>query len=68
MLKQGINIKRMCPSYKLEFRKNGIAFTITYLGTLVQVAIVIENHRNYQMVRLNFMNKSCLLNCWSLLL
>ena len=44
VLKQGINIKTMCPNYILEFRNTKSHILQVYLGAWVKLEIVIENH------------------------
>ena len=43
VLKQGINIKAMCPYYILEFRNTKLHLLQVYLGAWVKI-VVIENH------------------------
>jgi len=52
-LKQGINIKTMCPNYILNFRNNKSHLFHFYLG--------VDQERNCHW-------KSSLFSCWSLLL
>jgi len=40
-LKQEINIKTMCPNYKLEFRNTKLHLLQFYLGAWVKIDIVI---------------------------
>ena len=42
MLKQGDNIKTMCPNYILKFRNTEPYLLQVYLGTWVKIEIVIE--------------------------
>jgi len=42
VLKQGINTKRMCPDYILEFRNMKSHLLQVYLGTWIKIEIVIE--------------------------
>jgi len=51
VLKQGINIKMMCPNYMyiLEFRNTNSHLLQVYLGAWIKIETVIE--------------KACLLNC-----
>jgi len=42
VLKQGINIKTMCPNYILKFRNTEPYLLQVYLGTWVKIEIVIE--------------------------
>ena len=44
VLKQGTNIKMICPNYILEFRNTKSYLLQVYLGTRVKIVIVIENH------------------------
>jgi len=47
VLKQGINIKTMCPNYihfVLKFRNTKSHLLQVYLGAWVKIEIVIENH------------------------
>ena len=44
VLKQGINIKTMCPNYILKFRNTKSHILQVYLGAWVKLEIVIENH------------------------
>ena len=44
VLKQGINIKTMCPNYIIELRNTKSHILQVYLGAWVKLEIVIENH------------------------
>ena len=44
VLKQGINIKPMCPNRILEFRNTFSHLVQVYLGAWANIEIVIENH------------------------
>ena len=47
VLKQGINIKTMCPYYILEFRNMTSHLLQVYLGVWVKIEIVIKKNQNY---------------------
>ena len=44
VLKQGIDIKTMCPDYIFEFRNTNSYLLQVYLGAWVKIEIVIEHH------------------------
>ena len=44
VLKQGINIKMMCPNYILKFRNTTLLLLQVYLGAWVKIESVIEHH------------------------
>jgi len=47
VLKQGINIKTMCPNYILEFRNTRSHLLQVYLSVWVKIEIVIKKNQNY---------------------
>jgi len=44
ILKQGINIKMMCPNYILQFRNTTSHLLRVYLCARAKIETVIENH------------------------
>jgi len=44
VLKQGINIKTMCPNYILEFRNTKLHLLQVYLGVWAMIETVFDNH------------------------